>query len=234
FTATSAGARDVADEARARGIFAMEAMWTRFLPAIARARELVGDGAIGDVCSVQADLGIAREFDPAHRLFAAELGGGALLDLGVYAVSFAQMLLGEPRSVAAVGAHEPNGVEASATLLVGFGDGRSATLTTSLHCPLPGAARIFGTRGWIEVPPRFHHPTGLVLHREGRAPEPQELPPLGLGYAHELIEVTRCVRAGRAESGVMPLADTLAVMDVLDRAAAQLGVQRNEDAGVEV
>jgi predicted dehydrogenase len=232
FTATLAGAEEVAAEARRSGVFAMEAMWTRFQPAIVRARELLAEGAIGEITSVQADLGIVRDFDPSDRLFAPELGGGALLDLGVYAVSFAQMLLGAPQTVFAVGGHEPNGIEASATLLLGFADGRSATLTTSLHAPLPGAARVFGSRGWIELPPRFHHPTRLVLHRDGREPEALTLPPLGGGYSHELIELTQCVRAGRPESTVMPLGDTLAVMAVLEQAGAQLGMTRAEDRSV--
>jgi predicted dehydrogenase len=210
----------------------MEAMWTRFQPAVARARELIAEGAIGSVVSVQADLGVMRAFDPSDRLFARELGGGALLDLGVYVVSFAQMLLGAPRSVSAVGAREVNGVEASATLLLGWDDGRSATLTTSLHSPMPGAARIFGSRGWIELPPRFHHPDRLIVSREGAEPEMLTLPPIGRGYAHELIEVTECLRAGATESRVMPLQDTLAVMKVLELGGQQLGVSWSEDAGV--
>jgi predicted dehydrogenase len=228
FTATLAGAQAIADEARSRRVFAMEAMWTRFQPAVVRGRELLAEGAIGDVLSVQVDLGITPEFDPADRLFAPELGGGALLDLGCYVVSFAQMLFGAPQTVHAVGGHAPNGVESSATLLLGFGDGRSATLTTSLQSPMPGGARIFGTEGWLEVPPRFHHPRRIVLHRD----EPEEfvLPPLGAGYAHELIEVCECMRAGRTESTVMPLDDTLAVMAVLEQAGAQLGVSWSEDA----
>ena len=94
FTATTAGAAEVVDLARETGVFVMEAMWTRFQPAVVALRELVADGAIGEVRSVQADLGVAREYDPADRLFDLALGGGALLDLGVYVVSFAQMLLG--------------------------------------------------------------------------------------------------------------------------------------------
>ena len=229
FTATLAGAEEIVSEARARGVFAMEAMWTRFQPAVVRARELLAE--IGSVVSVQAELGIKRDFDPTDRLFAPELGGGALLDLGVYVVSFAQMVLGTPRSVHAVGALERNGVEAAATLLLGWEAGRSATLTTSLHSPMPGGARIFGSDGWIDVPPRFHHPTRVILHRDGREPEEFELPPLGGGYSHELIEVTERVRAGETESTVMPLDDTLAVMSVLEQAGAQLGVTWSEDPG---
>ena len=228
FTATSAGAAEVVELARSRGVFVMEAMWTRFQPAIVRMRELIADGAIGEVRSVQADLGVHRPFSPEDRLFALELGGGALLDLGVYVVSFAQMLLGTPDTVTAAGSRFPTEVDAEAALLLGWADGRSATLLTSLRNALPGQARVHGTEGWIDVLPRFHHPETIVLHRGDDEPETITRPALGGGYAHELIEVTQCLRAGSTESAVMPLADTLVVQDVLQVAAEQLGVHHAE------
>ena len=232
FTATTAGAAEIVDVARETGVFVMEAMWTRFQPAVVALRDLVADGAIGEVRSVQADLGVAREYDPSDRLFDPALGGGALLDLGVYVVSFAQMLLGTPERVVAAGSRFPSGVDAEATLLLDHADGRTATLTTSLRNALPGQARVFGTTGWIDVLPRFHHPITFVLHRAGAEPETVTQRPVGQGYAHELIEVTECLRAGRAESAVMPLADTLAVQTVLGEAADQLGVRHTEDPAV--
>ena len=228
FTATVAGTVEVVDAARAAGVFVMEAMWTRFQPAVVRLRELIAEGAIGEVRSVQADLGVAREFDPEDRLFAKELGGGALLDLGVYVVSFAQMLLGTPDTVRATGSTFPTGVDAEAALLLGWEDGRSATLTTSLRNALPGQARVFGTEGWIDVLPRFHHPATIVLHRAGADAETTTLPASGTGYSHEIAEVHEGVLAGRTESAVMPLADTVAVMRVLEEAASQLGVAFTE------
>jgi predicted dehydrogenase len=232
FTATLPGAQEVVDLARRSGVFVMEAMWTRFQPAVVVLRELVAEGAIGEVRSVQADLGVTRAYDPADRLFDLALGGGALLDLGVYVVSFAQMLLGAPGTVTATGSRFPSGADAEAVLLLGWDDGRSATLTTSLRNALPGQARVFGTEGWVDVLPRFHHPDTIVLHRAGGEPEILTRPPLGRGYASELVEVTGCLRAGRTESAVMPLADTLAVQRVLVEAAAQLGVVHEEDPGV--
>jgi predicted dehydrogenase len=184
------------------------------------------------VRSVQADLGVTREYDPADRLFDLALGGGALLDLGVYVVSFAQMLLGTPERVVAAGSLFPSGADAEASLLLDYVDGRSATLMTSLRNALPGQARVFGTTGWIDVLPRFHHPTTIVLHRADAEPETITRPTIGAGYAHELIEVTECLRAGRTESQVMPLADTLAVQTVLGEAAAQLGVRHAENPAV--
>jgi predicted dehydrogenase len=231
FTATVAGAAEVVDRARSAGVFVMEAMWTRFQPAIVALRELLAEGAIGDVRSVQADLGILRTWDPDDRLFAMGLGGGAMLDLGVYPISFAQMVLGDPARVTAGGSTFPTGADAEAAMLLEFGEGRTATLACSLRGETPGSARVFGTDGWIDVVPRFHHPETIVLHRAGAEPETIHRPATGGGYAHELIEVTACVRAGRTESAVMPLADTLVVQDVMGRALDQLGVRHQEAPG---
>ena len=228
FTATVAGAVEVIERAREAGVFVMEAMWTRFQPAIVALRELVADGAIGDVRSVQADLGILRPWDPSDRLFAMELGGGAVLDLGVYPISFAQMVLGDPVRVTAGGSTFPTGADAETAVLLEFGEGRTATLTCSLRGELPGSARVFGTEGWIDVLPRFHHPETIVLHRGEAEPETITRPRTGSGYAHELVEVTECLRGGRTESGVMPLADTLVVQDVMGQVLDQLGVRHTE------
>jgi predicted dehydrogenase len=232
FTATEAGAQEVVDLARETGVFVMEAIWTRFQPVIVAVRDLVADGAIGEVRSVQADLGVTRVYDPTDRLFNVALGGGALLDLGVYVVNIAQMMLGNPSRVVAAGSLFPSGADAEASLLLDYGDGRTAALTTSLRNALPGQARVFGTRGWIDILPRFHHPETIVLHRAGAEPGTITRTPVGAGYAHELIEVTDGVRAGRTESAVMPLADTLAVQSILGEAAEQLGVRHAEDPAV--
>jgi predicted dehydrogenase len=230
FTATVAGAEQIMSAARDGGVFVMEAMWTRFQPAIVAARELIADGAIGEVRQVQVDLGVDRPYDPSDRLFDPAQGGGAMLDLGVYVVSFAQHFLGEPARVDVGGSLAPTGVDAEAGLLLSYDDGRAASLLISLRGGTPGAARIHGTRGWIDVPPRFHHPKRIVVKRTGSDPEELIREPLGGGYAHELIEVTECLRAGATESTVMPLRDTLAVQRVLNSACEQLGVFHAEDA----
>jgi len=229
FTATLAGAQEIADLARARGVFCMEAMWTRFQPAVVRARELVAAGEIGDVLMVQADLGAYRAYDPATRLFDPLLGGGATLDLGVYVVSVAQHFLGAPDRVHAAGTLFPNGADASAAILMAYDDGRSASLVCSLQGESPGRAVVIGTGGSIELVPRFHHPTRLVIRRNGQPVEEVELAAIGRGYAHEIIEVGECLAQGRTESAVMPLADTVAVQAVLQAALEQLGVTPAED-----
>ncbi len=235
FTVTLAGAREVVDAARARGVFVMEAMWTRFQPAVVRLRELVADGAIGEVRTVSADLGLRVPFDPSDRLWDPAQGGGALLDLGVYPASWLQMLLGgTPASLDVAGTVGPNGLDAECTLLWRTDDGPHGVGHCSLLSPLPGRASVFGTEGWIEVPPRFHHPDSIVVHRTGggRSVESSEevvAPSTGTGYSHELDEVHRCLAAGLTESPTMPLDDTLAVMSVLEQALHALGVHHEED-----
>ena len=228
FTVTPLATREVADLARDTGVFAMEAMWTRFQPAVVRLRELLSDGAVGEVRAVQVDLGVRNPLRPDDRFVRPELGGGALFDLTVYPISFAQMVLGPPTDVVARGVVTGDGVDLEESVLLAFPSGATAVLTATLRCATPGQARVFGTGGWIDVLPRFHHPETIVLHRHGREPEEITLPHVGAGYAHELVEVTECVAAGRPESAVMPLADTVTVQDVMGEVAAQLGVVPQE------
>lgn len=228
FTATVAGAEAVLESAKQNNVFCMEAMWTRFLPSVAKVRRNVEQGCLGDIRQVQADLGAYRPYDPTDRLFDPELGGGAMLDLGVYLVSFAQCFLGTPTRVEVTGELYPNGVESAFSMLLGFENGGSATLMGSLNASSPGRAVLVGQKGYLEVGPRFHHPTDLGLYRHGHVPELCKLEMFGRGYAHELREVTECLRDGKVESEVMPHADTLAVMRVLEEALQQLGVQQQD------
>lgn len=230
FTATLAGAQEVVDAARAKGVFAMEAMWTRFLPVIAAAREVVAWGRIGDVVGLQGDLYAFREYQPEHRLFARELGGGAILDLGVYPVSFAVAFLGEAKEISSRSRLYPTGVErAAAVNLVHAGEGLSS-LTFGFDGYGPGRMVIVGTKGWIEVEPRFHHPSMITVHRNGVLPRIIEALPQGRGYSHEFAEVTQRIREGLTESPTMPLSDTLEVMRILEECLHQAGIEHHEAA----
>ncbi|GMA30058.1 Gfo/Idh/MocA family protein [Litorihabitans aurantiacus] len=228
FAATAAGAHRVADEARAAGTFAMEAMWTRFLPAVVRLRDLVADGAIGEVRAVTSEMGWPLPGSSVDDEPAA--GRGALLDLAVYGISLAQMLLGAPTQVRATGTLTAGGTDSHVGAVVGFAGGSTASVLASRTTPMPGVARVYGSRGWIDLDAPFHGTDGFVLHRDGADPVREHHPARGRGYAHELEEVAACVRAGRTESSVMPLADTLAVQGVLQDVADQIGlVLRDED-----
>lgn len=223
FTATLAGAEDLVALARERGVFVMEAMWTRFLPALVRARELIAEGAIGVPQGVHANLGAWRAYDPADRLFSLELGGGSTLDLGVYVASFAQHFLGRPDTVHARSTSFPNGADATVGVLLGYDDGRSATLMASLQAATNNRGVIFGARGSIELTPYLHRPRALIVQRAGDGPVTEELPPVGHGYRYQVAEVNRCLRAGLTESPVMPLADTLDVQWILEEILTQGG-----------
>jgi len=228
FTVSPAATREIVATARETGTFAMEAMWTRFQPAVVRLRELIADGAIGEVRAVQGELGVNAPTDPNDRFYNRAIGGGALFDLTVYPISFAQMVLGTPDTVTAHGVLDATGVDIEEAVLLGWADGRTASLFSSLRCATPGQMRVYGTAGWIDVPPRFHHPDTIVLHRAGAEPETITTGRVGAGYAHELIEVTEGVAAGRGESALMPLDDTVAVQDVMGQVADQLGMAPQE------
>lgn len=233
FTCTAAGTREVVDAARTAGVFCMEAMWTRFQPAIVRLRDLLADGAVGDVRVVRADLGRYTPFDPADRLWDAAQGGGALLDLGVYPVAFLHSVLGGPTHLDVIGSTAPNGVDAESTLLWRTDGGAAGVGHCSLLATTPGTAAVMGTDGWIAVPAPFHHPQSLTVHRLRGSrvtweEETVDAPPTGRGYTHELDEVHRCLAAGLTESPVMPLDDTIALMQVLETALHELGVHFDE------
>lgn len=230
FTATLAGAEEVVGAARDTGVFCMEAMWTRFQPVVAHARDLVASGEIGEPLLVQGDFSSHREFDPTSRLFDLALGGGAVLDLGVYPISLAQHFLGRPDRVTATGTAFPNGADASAAIHLAYDDGRAASLACSLVADTPGRAQVVGTAGSIAIEPPAHGPSRIVVRRNGADAVEVELPPTGRGYSHQVDEVQRCLAAGLTESPVMPLSDTLDVMWVLEECLGQLGVTVHEGA----
>lgn len=222
FTTSVADTASVIAAARARGVFAMEAMWTRFLPAIVELRRLVDSGALGELRAVYGDLLAFREFDPNDRLFNRELGGGAVFDLGVYCLSFVQHFLGTPSSVQAVGGRFSNGVDSGAGILLGWPDGRYASEVIDLTAPGPGRQVVAGTDGWVEVKPRFHRAEQLSVNLRGQEPVELTVAKLGAGYAHEFIHVNQCLAEGLTESPVMPLDDTLAVQELMAEVLAQL------------
>ncbi len=223
FTTSVVDTAAIIEAARARGVFVMEAMWTRFLPAVVHLRELVSSGGLGDVRAVYGDLLAFREFDPDDRLFNPALGGGAVFDLGVYVISFAQQFLGTPDQVFAVGDLLPNGVEGDAGILLGYPGGRYANQSIGFRAPGPGRQVVAGTRGWVEVKPRFHRGEELVVQLNGAERQELHFPKTGAGYHYEIAHVDQCLNAGLTESPVMPLADTMSVQQTMADVLAALG-----------
>ncbi|MFT3971161.1 MAG: Gfo/Idh/MocA family oxidoreductase [Micropruina sp.] len=218
FTATVADTERIAAAAREAGLFAMEAMWTRFNPAIRHISDLIERGEIGEVRGCQGDLTAFREFDPDDRLFDPAKGGGAVLDLGVYVISFAQHFLGTPDVVRAVGGRYSTGVEGEFSVLLGYPDGRSATLAGAFTTYGPGRMMLTGTKGWIDLHPRFHRAASVTIWRE-RTPETLEF---DSGYRYEIEHVGECLAAGLTESPILPLDDTIAVQRIMAEVLDQI------------
>lgn len=224
FTLDLAQAEELVTAARTGGVFLMEAMWMRFFPAIHTVCGLIADGAIGDVTAVHADFGLSTPLDPTHRLRARELGGGALLDLGVYPVTFAHLVLGAPDEIRSWAHLTAEGVDENTGMIFAYPNGALASLTCSLVGDSPRTATVTGTRGRIELPRNFYRPTYFTLTRDRAEPERIATPYDGLGYHFEAAEVHRCLREGLTESPVAPLTETLAVMATLDAVRDQIGV----------
>ncbi len=231
FALSAAEAGEMITAARERGVFLMEAMWTRFLPHIARVRELLAAGAIGELRMLKADFRFRTDFNPAGRLFDPALGGGALLDVGIYPISLASLLLGQPSQVAALAELGATGVDEQSAVLLSYPGGQLAALTCAVRTPGPNAAELIGSAGTIRINPEWWRATTLTLSRPGQPDETIEVPAEGNGYNYEAAEVGACLRAGRTESATMPLDETLAIMGVLDQARAQWGLRYPSERG---
>jgi predicted dehydrogenase len=216
-------AEKVVEAARAKQLFLMEAMWTRCFPAVRRIAALVADGAIGTVTAIHADFGLGGELAPTHRLRARELGGGALLDLGIYPVTFAHLFLGRPAHVAAWARLSPEGVDENTGILLGHDSGAVAALTCSIVGDSARRAVVTGTDGRIEVARQFHCPASFTVWH-GEDAEEHDMPYEGWGYHFEAAEVHRCLRAGALESEVVPLSETMTIMSTLDLVRGKIGV----------
>ena len=220
FTMNAAEARELVAIAREQGGFLMEAMWTRFLPHIRRVRELLAEGALGDIVLVTADHGQWFEKDPQHRLYAPELGGGALLDLGVYPVSFASMVLGTPARIASIITPAFTGVDATTSMLFEYESGAHAVLTCTLSAQSPTQAAIVGTQARIEIDGDFYAPSSFTLiTREGERTSFSDRHE-GRGLRHEADEVARCLGEGLLESPLMGLDESISIMETMDAVLA--------------
>lgn len=218
FTMDAAEARDLVGLARDRGLFLMEAMWTRFLPHVRHIRELLP--SLGDVVTVSADHGQWFAEDPAFRLFAPELGGGALLDLGIYPVSFASMVLGTPDRVAAMATPAFTGVDAQMSMLFGYTSGAQAVLSCTLSAVTPTTAAIVGTEARIEVEGPFYAPGSFTLIQRDGERTRHEYADEGRGLRHQADEVARLLAEGATESPLMPLDETVSIMTTMDEVRA--------------
>lgn len=255
FTVNAAEAREIAARAQAKKVFCMEAMWMRFLPLIQEAKNQIRRGAIGEPRALLADFGYPTPYDPTNRFFNPELGGGALLDRGVYGISLAYFLFGAPSGVSGAAGKAPTGVDEQSVCTLTYPDGKIALLYAALRVRSTNTATIVGTRGRLTLTEPFfapahlrllpydepqphsgdddnsgggglaarlkQNPGAVALYRAakklmGGGESVITRPATGNGYNYEAAEVGRCLHAGLIESPIMPLEETVAIMEVMD------------------
>jgi predicted dehydrogenase len=229
FTMNRREADEVVAMAREKRLFLMEAMWTRFLPALAEVKRIIASGEIGEVSQVAADLGFTANFGPGHRLFNPELGGGALLDIGIYPLSIAASLLGPVAEVRAQAQMGPTGVDVQTGFTLKHAGGAMSICSCSLLARTPSELTVSGTRGHIRMNTRFHQARSVTVALDDGSTRTIDTPFLGNGYVHEVIEAQRCFRAGLIESPGMTHDETLALMGVMDEIRRQIGLVYEAD-----
>lgn len=216
FTMTAQEARDLVAAARSNQLFLMEAMWTRFLPHVVALRDLIHKGTLGEIVTIEADHGQWFEHDPGSRLFARELGGSALLDLGVYPVSFASMLLGTPERLTALVDPAFSGVDGQASMLFGYAHGAQAVLNCTSSARTATRACVSGTEARIEIDGDFYAPASFTLITRDGDEQRFDFATRGRGLHYEAHEVASCLRDGKLESSVMPLDESVSIMETME------------------
>ena len=229
FAINAAQAERMVALARSKRLFLMEALWTRYLPAMIELRRLLAAGTIGPIRMIEADFGFRPEYDPLGRLYNPDLGGGALLDIGIYPISLTAMLLGLPARMTAIAELGRTGVDERSAVVLAYPGGELAVLTFSLTTDMPSEILVLGIEGWIRVHGPIYRPEKLTVSLKAAAGARTErvlpLPVTGNGYNYEAAEVMRRLREGALESPGMMLDESLAIMRLMDAIRAQWGLR---------
>ena len=205
--------------------FLMEAMWTRFIPLMQQIIELIETGKIGTVKYIRADFGFLAPFQPTGRLYDLRLGGGSLLDIGIYPLFLCLQLLGEPDAIRAAGHLSPTGADETCHAILEYRDGRSAVISSTLACQTSLTAEIAGTEGLIRIPSPWYKNDRLLWNRSGEEPRTVQLEPMVNGFEYQIREVSRCLESGLTESPLLPHAFSLTMSRTMDAIRKQIGVK---------
>ncbi len=224
FAMNSVQVNELVDVARTRQVFLMEALWSRFMPVLQRAKALVDDGAIGTVTGVRADFGFAATFQPDGRLYNKQLGGGSLLDIGIYPLFFSYLMLGIPEQITASAVFGETGVDEQCGMVLTYPNGELAMLDSTLRAKTPCEAYVHGTTGSIQIHSRWHETNALTLLRDGHEPETIRIDRATHGYDYEAQHVMDCLAKGLTESPVWSLTDSQNLMTLLDTVRQKIGL----------
>lgn len=225
FSINAAESRKMIEASIENNVALLEAMWMRFLPHIFTVRKILASGILGEIISVTADHGQRLADQGIPRLIEPSLAGGALLDLGIYPVSFAHMVLGVPESIQAEAVMTEKGVDASTSMLFTYKSGAQAILTTTMIAQTPCRAVISGLNGWLEIDRTFYNPAGMRVHLfDGTTTEyPSDYQ--GHGLREQAIEFEKIVRSGRYESEHLTHKHTLEIMELMDEIRNKIGLK---------
>jgi dihydrodiol dehydrogenase / D-xylose 1-dehydrogenase (NADP) len=225
FTINAGEAAEVIETARGAKRYLMEAMWTRFLPVIVKVRQWLAQGVIGEIRMLKSDFCFRSEWNPESRLLNPALGGGALLDVGIYPVSLASMIFGGPPDRITSRAHlGVTGVDEQNALIFEYENGALALLSSSVRTHTLKDTYIYGTDGFIHIP-NCWSPRSASLWKNETPVETYVAPFIGNGYSYEAAAVMADIRAGKLENNLMPLIETLTIMETLDQIRAQWGLR---------
>jgi predicted dehydrogenase len=213
------------DAARENNTFLMEAMWTRFLPIIEKTLELIAKGTIGTVHYARGDFGFYNPFDPDSRLFNLTLGGGSLLDVGVYPLSLCLLIAGKPDSITARAQLSASGADESCMATLQYHNGTTASAFSTLASFTSVTAEIAGTKGNIVIHPAWYKSNALTLSRTGEEPQTITLEPVTNGFEYEIREVMSCIQQGLIESPKMSHNFSLLLSSTMDDIRTQIGVK---------
>ncbi len=216
--------------ARAKQLFLMEALWTRFIPGTLKVLALINEGSIGKIQRVKADFGFIGDTDPEKRLFNKQLGGGALLDIGIYPVFLSVMTLGEPKNIMASAILAATGVDKSIEIEFEYESGQSAVLEASLIRSTPTEGWIQGEKGTLKMHRNFHHTKAISLFRKEVLIDHFAVEYVGNGYYHEIEEVMQCLKDGKIESEKMSHSFSLALLNTLDRVREKIGLYYKDES----
>lgn len=225
FTMTAAQARAVVDTAASLGLVVLEAMWTRFLPQMVRIREIIAAGTIGDVRTLTADHNQDLPKDPKHRINNPDLGGGALLDLGIYPVSLAFDIFGVPSTIYAAAAKTATGVDRQTAIVFTYSDGQQAVLQTALDTKGPNVAAILGTKGRIEIESVWYQGVPFTVYdAENNVIERFDQPVTSRGMQYQAWEIERLITAGLTAGEILPPSQSVQILEAFDEIRQQIGV----------
>lgn len=224
FAMNTAQVQKMVDCARANKVFLMEAIWTRFIPCFEEGMRLLSEGYIGNLKTIRADFGFKANFPPEHRVFNPALGGGALLDVGIYTIFLANWIWGKPTNIKATAVMSSLGADDSCAMIFEYPSNRMAVLDCSLVVKTEIEAYIYGETGTLRLHNRFINPEDLTFSFYEKSSEHIHLPLTGHGYYHEILEVNDCLRNGKTESEKLPLNFSLQLMETLDWVRKEAGI----------